>query len=274
MKKVYSFSLALALAASLLTPEFASAKDSSYDEVLKKLETVKEDIQKETKLSLSEKEKISKDSHDLVKDYMEQNPDMDVDDLRDLLSSVKEIDRMMYNVAVEKGNKDFGSKSTKNNYPKKISRQKISSASDSWTGYGDILVSLEAKTDFWRHGHAAILSTTEDYVIEALPRPGVVHQSATKYWSTVDDDNQYYVKGAEDADYKKAVAYAKSQVGDSYGLKTTLDNSSVWYCSKLVYRAWKDAGFSIGTLDEYAGVVLPSSLIIDADTVSYIDNPY
>ncbi|MGG1663810.1 YiiX/YebB-like N1pC/P60 family cysteine hydrolase [Brevibacillus sp. NRS-1366] len=105
-------------------------------------------------------------------------------------------------------------------------------------------------------------------VYEALPRPGVVHQFATKYWSTVDDESQYYVKDAEDADYKMAVAYAKSQVGDSYGLETTLSNSSVWYCSKLVYKAWKDAGFSIGSLDEYAGVVLPSSLIIDVDTVS------
>lgn len=274
MKKVYSFSLALVLAASLLTPEFASAKDSSYDEVLKELETVKEDIQKETELSLSEKEKISKDSHDLVKDYMDQNPDMDVDDLRNLLTSVKEIDRMMYNVAVEKGNKNFGSKSTENNYPKKMSSRNISSAADSWSGYGDILVSLEAKTGIWRHGHAAILSTKEDYVIEALPKPGVVHQSATKYWSTVDDETQYYVKGAEDDDYRMAVAYAKSQVGDSYGLETTLSNSSVWYCSKLVYRSWKDAGFSIGSLDEYTGVVLPSSLMIDMDTVSYKDDPY
>lgn len=192
----------------------------------------------------------------------------------------RDVDGLMYNLEAEKGNINFGSKSI--NYSKADAQQHSLSTTDEyqttaitgWSGKGDILISMEAKTYGLPHGHAAILSTTKDYVVEALPSPGVVHQSATKYWSTVSDESQYYVKGAPDSAYINAVNYAKNQIGEPYKLKTTLGNTTEWYCSKLVFKAWELAGYQVGSLDEYLGVVLPGSIAFDVDTIKYKSNPY
>lgn len=279
MKKISIFTTAVALTASLLNPGFVSAKDSdlSYDQVMKQLEMIKENIQEESTLTLSEKEDISKNSHELVNDFLKANHDLDNESQHDLLNSLKAIDGLMYNVTIEKGNINFGSKSsnfTQSNEEHNSSDNVRKKRANHWSGTGDILISLEAKTYGFPHGHAAILSTTEDFVIEALPRPGVVHQSATKYWSTVDDEAQYYVKGASKSDYRKAVSYARDQIGKPYKLKTSLNNESKWYCSKLVFKAWEYAGFRIGSVDEYLGIVLPASIISDWDVVEYISDPY
>ncbi|MCM3032629.1 hypothetical protein [Niallia sp. MER 6] len=75
------------------------------------------------------------------------------------------------------------------------------------------MISFKAKTGGFAHGHAGILSTTKDKVIEALPKSGVVPQSATKYWSTVSDEQQYYVRNAPDKSYINAVNYVTNHNG-------------------------------------------------------------
>jgi uncharacterized protein YycO/cell division protein FtsB len=280
IKKMRGLTIAIVLTTSLLGSDFVFAKDQklSYDELMRQLETIKQDIQEKSKLTILEKEKISKDSHELVNQFLKDNRDLDNEKQFVLLNSLKDIDGLMYNVAIEKGNANFGSKSGTSIFTQSNDNQNflglVSTSSTTWSGRGDILISLEAKTYGLPHGHAGILSDKKDYVIEALPSPGVVHHSAEKYWSTVDDEGQYYVKNAKSADYQKAVDYAKAQVGEPYKLKTTLGNTSEWYCSKLVFKAWESAGFQVGSLDEYLGVVLPGSIIADWDTVKYINNPY
>lgn len=284
LKKISGIALAFSLTASLLTPGFATAEDHklSYAEIMEQIESIKEKIKEKPTLTLSEKEEISKDSHELVNQFLKDNRNLDNEEQLVLINSLKDIDGLMYNVEIEKGNTNFGSKSSTvteqgeihNSLDLVNESEEVSATSSSWYGIGDILISLEAKTYGLPHGHAAILSDIEDYVIEALPSPGVVHHSATKYWSTVDDDAQYYVKNASWSDYEQAVSYAKDQIGEPYKLKTTLGNTSEWYCSKLVFKAWEYAGFQVGSLDEYIGVVIPGSIKADWDTVEYISNPY
>lgn len=197
-----------------------SLNDLSYDELVKELGTIQEKVKKEN-LELAEKEDIREKSYELVSDLLSSNTDLNLQNKEVLLSTLEELDTLLYNVVAEKGNENFGSKSI--NYSKSDSEQKAQNETQqkaiaSWNGKGDILISLKAKTWGFPHGHAAILSTTKHKVIEALPNPGVVHQSATKYWSTVSDEGQYYVKGAPDSAYVNAVKYALKQVSDPYKL--------------------------------------------------------
>lgn len=253
LKKIFSLTLIGLLITNVLIPleTFANENSLSYEQIIEKLENTKEDIKLNyNNLNLAQKENIREQSYELVNVFLDENRNLDIGKTDNLLSTLEDIDSLLYNLEEEKGNVNFGSKSI--NY----SKSSLKSANDfqtnavtSWSGKGDILISLEAKTAGFPHGHAAILSTTKDYVIEALPKPGVVHQSASKYWSTVSDEGQYYVKGAPDSAYVNAVNYAKNQIGEPYKLATTLNNTSEWYCSKLVFKAWESAGYHIGTLD-------------------------
>ncbi|MCX2829682.1 MULTISPECIES: YiiX/YebB-like N1pC/P60 family cysteine hydrolase [Bacillus] len=276
MKKL----LSTVIAATILTLPYgvSHAEESSkvglnYEQALKKFDTIKNSIGN-TKLDIKEKEKIRKENYELLNAVLDANKDMETQKVEKIISAVEDIDALMYDLEAEKGNTNFGSKSIDYEPGKEKTSNKMQEAAASWSGKGDILVSMKAKTYGLPHGHAAILSTTPHYVIEALPSPGVVHQSASKYWSTVDDEGQYYVKGASNSAYLNAVSYAKNQIGEPYKLKTSLNNTSEWYCSKLVYKAWLNAGYHVGTLDAYLGVVLPGSIKSDMDTVKYKSNPY
>jgi uncharacterized protein YycO len=283
IKKITNLAFSIAIVGSLLVPSntYAKEKEISYEQVLQDLEKTKLDIQNATDLSLKEKEKISKETSKLVNEFLATDSDIEQEKIGEVIDSLKEIDGMMYDVVNEKGNENFGSKSVKFKKSNKEAEVGIAAVVEPgdgggtyWNGKGDILISYVAKTYGFAHGHAAVLSTTRDYVIESLPSPGVVHQSASKYWSTVSDEGQYYVKGASDYDYIEAANYAKSQVGDPYKLTTTLNDTTQWYCSKLVYQAWKAAGWQVGSLDQYTGFVLPESISADWDTIKYKSNPY
>lgn len=60
----------------------------------------------------------------------------------------------------------------------------------------------------------------------------------------------YRVKGAKKSDRKKAVKFCKSQLGKKYRLdfkKNTSKNQKDWYCSELVWAAYKNQGINIET---------------------------
>lgn len=126
-----------------------------------------------------------------------------------------------------------------------------------WTNYGDILISLDKDFTWrwpktgsiyvsWNHGHAGIADFTTNYVIEAHPDFGVASKNRYKsFWAKYNTD-ELYVGGATQDKYTKAVNYAKNQIGKPYAIKTTLASTSEWYCSKLVYKAWLDAGYNVG----------------------------
>lgn len=277
MKKL----LSTAIVATILTVPYGvshaeelSKVEINYEDALQKFETIKSQISSNNNLDIEEKEKVRKKNYELLNAFLDANKGMETQKVEKIISTVEDIDALMYDLEAEKGNTNFGSKSIDYDPNNEKTYGEMRAAAATWSGKGDILISLQAKTGGFPHGHAAILSTTPHYVIEALPRPGVVHQSASKYWSTVDDEGQYYVKGAPDSSYIKAVSYAKNQIGEPYKLKTSLDNTSEWYCSKLVYKAWLSAGYHVGSLDTHLGVVLPASIKGDLDTVKYKNNPY
>lgn len=223
------------------------------------LNSIKEQIKNDKNMTEDERQHFSLQGTDIVEEFLANDPDLVADKTSTIINSLNEIDSLLYDVANQKGNTAFG----------KESKGSASRAISVWSGKGDILISFRAKTGGFAHGHAGILSTTKDKVIEALPKPGVVHQSASKYWSTVPDEQQYYVKNAPDKAYINAVNYAMKQVGDPYKLKTTIGNESQWYCSKLVYKACKSAGYSIGGGEPKLITVLPYDIAADYDTVSY-----
>lgn len=61
------------------------------------------------------------------------------------------------------------------------------------------------------------------------------------------------VRGKNDDSVSKAGYFAKKQIGKPYNLKISRQNISIdsesWYCSELVYAAWKYAGIDIGICD-------------------------
>lgn len=242
----------------------------SYEQAINYFEDQKNQATNSADLSTEDKEVIRETNYEMLHNFVDGN-DLEPNQIENLMTILEDTDALMYNLDAERGNVDFGSNSE--GYSPDDEEEPTFSI-NSWSGKGDILISLTAKTKGFPHGHAAILSTTSHYVYEALPSPGVIHQRASTYWSTVNDEGQYYVKGAPDSAYTKAANYAKKQVGKPYKLKTTLNNTSEWYCSKLVYKAWLDAGYHVGTLDAYAGIVLPESIRMDFDTVKYKSNPY
>lgn len=115
-----------------------------------------------------------------------------------------------------------------------------------WQNYGDILITLDSKTLGWNHGHAGIVDYNKNTVIEANPGEGVKSKvSYRTYWAKVNTD-ELYVGGATQSNYKTAVNYAAKQIGKPYTILTTLNSTDQWYCSKLVYKAWLNAGYNVG----------------------------
>jgi uncharacterized protein YycO len=276
--KLLSITLSSVILGSVFNPINSLAKEKSltYDQVIQELETTKLELESTNNLSQQKKEKISEEYANLVGDFLASNQELSQEKVSKIVNSLNEFDVLLYDVEKEKGNANFGSKSI--NYKKadkdssSNNEASFAAASTLWNGKGDILLSMDAKTWNIPHGHAAILSTAKDYVIEALPRPGVIMHSASKYWSTVSDDVQYYVKGAPDSAYTTAANYATAQVGEPYTLETTLYDTSKWYCSKLVFKAWQSVGYDLGSVS--FGAVLPNAIAADVDTIAYKWNPY
>jgi uncharacterized protein YycO len=77
-------------------------------------------------------------------------------------------------------------------------------------------------------------------------------------------------KAASSTKRKKAVKYAKNQVGEGFKLKTSLFTSKKWYCSKLVFRAWNSVGYDLrgvrGTFLAGYVLILPNDIMIDLNT--------
>ncbi|WP_053072149.1 YiiX/YebB-like N1pC/P60 family cysteine hydrolase [Rossellomorea marisflavi] len=256
-----------------------------YNELLTNIEEQINTLQQNSEnLTIDDRESISEEYSELVSNYLKKNGDsLTEDQLIELTDELGEIDRSMYNVELEKGQTEFGKlsedfiPSETKDAPQKAGEfgtyaNQGPGAGTSWSQRrGSILVSMTAKRYGFPHGHAAIISNTSGYVIEALPKPGVTHQPAHTYWSTVSDEVEMYVKKASWANYDQAIKYAKSQIGDPYKLKTTINNTSNWYCSKLVYKAFKSAGHDLALGSPYP---LPLDLKVDKNTVTLYKNPF
>lgn len=139
------------------------------------------------------------------------------------------------------------------------------------TGY--IFLTMDSRTSGWRHGHAGIGYSAGGNVIEANPGDGVelYYDRVKDYWSKRKTGGIYSVKKAEYADYKKARNYAKSKLGRKYGFNPF---GGDFYCSELVYYAWKEAGYNVASSRVWGTPILPSQIMNDGDTVKEVSFPF
>ncbi|WP_051430850.1 YiiX/YebB-like N1pC/P60 family cysteine hydrolase [Thermicanus aegyptius] len=122
---------------------------------------------------------------------------------------------------------------------------------------GDILVTYDNKTSGWHHGHAAIVRWDNTYIIEAWPDDGVRYY-VNNWASRFIDARGFWVTGASEDDYDYAEDVAQRQIGEPYSLTTSKDDTTRWYCSKLVWYAWNQQGYDLDPDGGY--YVLPSDL--------------
>ena len=108
--------------------------------------------------------------------------------------------------------------------------------------YGDILITSRGSTN-WIHGHAAIVSTSGKYVIEAVLFDGV--RLADNDWYKR-GNRAYIPKGiVSNRQRIAAVRYALNQLHKEYEISFDKWRTDKFYCSQLVWRAWLDAGKNI-----------------------------
>jgi uncharacterized protein YycO len=131
---------------------------------------------------------------------------------------------------------------------------------------GDILITYDNKTSGWRHGHAAIVQTNNDYVVESWPNVGV--RSYKNNWSSrFSSKKKMYISGASSSKYTAAQAYAKSKIGSPYQAPVGKNSPIAFYCSSLVWQSWYKQGYD---LDGNGGLlVTPADLENDSQTIVY-----
>lgn len=100
-------------------------------------------------------------------------------------------------------------------------------------------------------------------IIQALPDPGVF-ESRDSGWTDSKREILVVRPNVSEEMRKEAVKAAQSYIGKPYKIKTTLDDPSGLYCSKLVWKAYKDLGVDIvddkPSFFEYGYAVLPDNL--------------
>lgn len=131
-----------------------------------------------------------------------------------------------------------------------------------WPGY--IFATLDNTTSSWNHGHAG-LGGNNGETIESFPSTGVAvfSNGYSKNWSSCSTGGIYSINGASSSQYDSAKNYAYNKVGTPYSL-SLVDGDSTYYCSELVYKAWKNAGITVGT--NVAGFITPKSIMDSSNT--------
>lgn len=112
---------------------------------------------------------------------------------------------------------------------------------------GLVFLTLDSTTLNWNHGHAGIGSGKDGKVIE-VNYNDVIREYKNRvktYWKHRANGGIYKVIGVQDSAYNKAKEYAVSKKGLNYGFEFW--DSNTFYCSELVYKAWKSAGYDIAT---------------------------
>lgn len=104
---------------------------------------------------------------------------------------------------------------------------------------GDILIALDSITD-----HVALVKDTY-ILIESHPdNPGKSVAYRDNNWKErYTQIKGVRVAGATSTDKTNAVNYAIAQLGEGYSLTSGRWTTDLWYCSKLVWRAWYEQGF-------------------------------
>lgn len=128
-------------------------------------------------------------------------------------------------------------------------------------GKGDILIALDSITD-----HVGIVKDSYS-IIEAHPDTGNVSYRDNNWTSRYDKIKGLKVS-ATATQKSGAVKYAELQLGDPYGF-TTRNDTSTWYCSKLVWAAYKGQGID---LEPHTAMLITPGDILSSPYVSVFYN--
>ncbi|MFZ7825885.1 YiiX/YebB-like N1pC/P60 family cysteine hydrolase [Priestia sp. J2] len=127
-----------------------------------------------------------------------------------------------------------------------------SAVSGSMGSTGDVLTTMKGSSstaNAWPGGHAAIVVDSAN-TIEAYGNKGP-SKDGVRYWSNNwknrwKDAKVQRVKNSTASQRAKAVKYTKAQLYEPYNYNFASKNKTdSWYCSQLVWRAWKEQGYDL-----------------------------
>ncbi len=148
-----------------------------------------------------------------------------------------------------------------------LRNKQITSFSKSLGTYGDILVSYDYSwggVNVALVGHAAIVSNNSSKTVESKTGDGV--QFRTNDWGGRSKVYGLSVKGASLAKYRAAATYSERQEGKPYNwVLVNPWRTDQFYCSQLVWRAWKEQGIDVDYL-KVDPIISPMELVKSNNT--------
>ena len=136
--------------------------------------------------------------------------------------------------------------------------QILATSSNSIGTVGDILVSYTTSSlgiDLAFMGHAAIVASSSSKTIESYPESDGHENGVRVYtndWKKRDKVYGLRVSGATMTNYRNAAQYAQNQADAKKPYNWNFFNKGTtekFYCSQLVWRAWKEQGFDIDRMN-------------------------
>lgn len=168
---------------------------------------------------------------------------------------------------------------SKVNYYEKTNRMNVASASTfttgSWSWRDGIICITESHVSVaFNNGHAGIMGIAPDYnmTYEANPASGVTICPGD-YQSRFPGKNvwQVDVTSTDDGQDEAAAQWTRNRIGYSYGFPITLSNRSKFYCSHLIYAAFKDTANVDLDTSAFPGFIHPFELFASPETtVTYL----
>ena len=157
-------------------------------------------------------------------------------------------------------------------YP--VMEQKRVSTTGTWTWRDGVICVTDsyASVDWFNNGHAGIVAAAPYYraTIEANPNVGV--QVRYGDWASRFPNKNVWQAGVHATTVQQdhdAAVWAATQLGKPYKFPTTLGNRDAYYCSHLVYAAYKDtSGVNLDTI-KWPGFIHPFELL-DTSNVSIV----
>ena len=148
------------------------------------------------------------------------------------------------------------------------------STTGAWTWRDGVICVTDsyASVDWFNNGHAGIVAAAPYYraTIEANPNVGV--QVRYGDWASRFPSKNVWQAGVHATTVQQdhdAAVWAATQLGKPYKFPTTLGNRDAYYCSHLVYAAYKDtAGVNLDTI-KWPGFIHPFELL-DTSNVSIV----
>lgn len=144
--------------------------------------------------------------------------------------------------------------------------------SGAWSWRDGLICVTDSYTSFINHGHAGIVAAAPYYdsTIEALNANDGVRAMYGE-WSARFNPRVYQcgVTSTTEAQDAAAARLANSWIGKPYSILSTLETTDTFYCSQLVYQAYRlGAGYTLP--HALLGIITPADLLHGgATTINY-----